>query len=49
MRGKGWILGMCKSMVDVGEGEFYNDRRVVRDVIDHVPGGECVALFIPIG
>jgi len=28
---------------------FYNDLREVTDVIDLRPGGECVALNIPIG
>ena len=28
---------------------FYNDKREVTDVIDLRPGGECVALNIPIG
>ena len=28
---------------------FYNDLREVTDVIDLQPGGECVALNIPIG
>ena len=28
---------------------FYNDKREVTDVVDLAPGGECVALNIPIG
>ncbi len=28
---------------------FYNDRHEMTDVIDLAPGGECVALNIPIG
>ena len=28
---------------------FYNDKREITDIVDLQPGGECVALNIPVG